>query len=311
MKTIFKLLFASLLLTACGNKEEKKVIPAVAANELTVEVVVGIASIEPIERIVQLTTESAGVVEAIHAQVSQQVKKGELLFTLSNEVEAAQVNQAQSKLRTQHSIIESQEATLRSLEVQVQNASSNFNRTQKLFDGQAATQQQLDDSRFTLDNISQQKISAQANLQQQIAKQGELQADLNYYQSLLNRKHIRAPRAGTVLSIEAKVGNYINSAAALGEFAPEGGLIAITEIDELFADRLKVGQRATLRPQGDSTLLGNGEVYIVSPYLRKKSLFSDNASNLEDRRVREVRVKINSDAKVLIGSRVECVIELK
>jgi HlyD family secretion protein len=310
MKIIFKLLLASILLGACGNKEEKKVIPAVAADELSIEVVVGIASIEPIERIVQLTTESAGVVETIHTQVSQQVKKGELLFTLSDEVEAAQVTQAQSKLRTQHSIIESQEATLRSLEVQVQNASSNFNRTQKLFDGQAATQQQLDDSRFALDNISQQKISAHANLQQQIAKQGELKADLSYYQSLLNRKHIRAPRAGTVLSIEAKVGNYVNSASVLGEFAPEGGLVAITEIDELFADRLKIGQLATLRPQGDSTLLGTGEVYIVSPYLKKKSLFSDNASNLEDRRVREVRVKISSDDKVLIGSRVECVIDL-
>jgi len=310
MKIIFKLLLASILLAGCGNKEEKKIVPAVSANKLNVDVVVGIATIEPIERIVQITTESAGVVETIHVQVSQQVKKDELLFTLSDDVEAAQVDQAQSKLRTQLSIIESQQATLRSLEVQVQNASSNFNRTQKLFDGQAATQQQLDDSRFTLDNISQQKISAQANLQQQIAKQGELQADLKYYQSLLKRKHIRAPRAGTVLSIEAKVGNYVNSATVLGDFAPEGGLVAITEIDELFADRIRIGQRATLRPQGDSTLLGNGEVYIVSPYLKKKSLFSDNASNLEDRRVREVRVKINPDAKVLIGSRVECVIQL-
>jgi HlyD family secretion protein len=310
MKIIFKLLLAGILLAGCGNKEEKKVVPAVSANELKVDVVVGIATIEPTERIVQITTESAGVVATIHVQVSQQVKKDELLFTLSDDVEAAQVNQAQSKLRTQLSIIESQQATLRSLEVQVQNASSNFNRTQKLFDGQAATQQQLDDSRFTLDNISQQKISAQANLQQQIAKQGELQADLKYYQSLLNRKHIRAPLAGTVLSIEAKVGNYVNSATVLGDFAPEGGLVAITEIDELFADRIRIGQRATLRPQGDSTLLGNGEVYIVSPYLKKKSLFSDNASNLEDRRVREVRVKINPDAKVLIGSRVECVIQL-
>jgi HlyD family secretion protein len=97
----------------------------------------------------------------------------------------------------------------------------------------------------------------------------------------------------------------------LGEFAPEGGLVAITEIDELFADRLKVGQRATIRPQGDSTILATGDVFIISPYLKKKSLFSDNASNLEDRRVREVRVKINPEAKLLIGSRVECVIELK
>jgi multidrug resistance efflux pump len=312
MRNTFYLWIAALLFFACGGKkEEEKIIPPVSADKLKVEVVIGIASIEPAGRIVQLTTESAGVVKTIHVQVSQQVKKGDLLFSLSDEVEVAQVNQAQSKLRTQQSIIDSQQATVASLDVQLQNAKANYDRTQKLFAGQAATQQQLDDSRFDFENTTQQKLAAAANLQQQIAKKAELQADLNYYQTLLNRKHIRAAADGTILSIEAKIGNYVNTATVLGEFAPEGGLVAITEIDELFADRLKVGQRASIRPQGDSTILAHGDVFIISPYLKKKSLFSDNASNLEDRRVREVRVKINPEAKLLIGSRVECVIELK
>ncbi len=300
-----------LFFSCAGKKEEEKIALPVSADKLTVDMVIGIASIEPAERIVQLTTESAGIVKMIHAQVSQQVMKDELMFSLSDEVELAQVNQAKSKLRTQQSIIESQQATVGSLEVQLQNAKTNFDRTQRLFSGNAATQQQLDDSRFAFENTTQQKLSAAANLQQQIAKQAELHADLNYYQALLNRKYIRATSNGTVLSIDAKVGNYVSSATVLAEFAPEGALVAITEIDELFADRVKVGQHATIRPQGDSTILARGEVYIISPYLKKKSLFSDNAGNLEDRRVREVRVKINPDTKLLIGSRVECVIELK
>ena len=312
MRNTFYLSMVALLFFACGGKkEEEKITPPVSADKLKVDVVIGIASIEPTERIVQLTTESAGVVKAIHVQVSQQLKKGELLFSLSDEVEAAQVNQAHSKLRTQQSIIESQQATVGSWDVQLQNAKTNFDRTQKLFAGQAATQQQLDDSRFAFENTTQQKLAATANLHQQIAKKTELQADVNYYQSLLNRKQIRASADGIILSIDAKMGNYVSTATVLGEFAPEGGLVAITEIDELFADRLKVGQRATIRPQGDSTILAHGDVFIISPYLKKKSLFSDNASNLEDRRVREVRVKINPEAKLLIGSRVECVIELK
>lgn len=312
MKNRCYLAIVTLLFFSCGgNKEEEKLVPPVSADKLKVDMVIGIASIEPAERIVQLTTESAGIVKIIHAQVNQQVMKDELLFSLSDDVELAQVNQAKSKLLTQQSIIESQQATVGSLEVQRQNAKTNFDRTQKLFSGNAATQQQLDDSRFAFENATQQKLSATANLQQQIAKQAELQADLNYYQTLLNRKYIRATSNGTVLSIDAKVGNYVSSATLLGEFAPESALVAITEIDELFADRIQVGQHAKIRPQGDSTILANGEVYIISPYLKKKSLFSDNASNLEDRRVREVRVKINPDAKLLIGSRVECVIELK
>ena len=308
----FSVVIASVFLVACDSgKEDKKFSAATAADKLAVDGVVGIAAIEPDERIVQLTTESGGIVKSIHIRVGQQVKKGDLLFSLTDDVEQAQVAQALSKLHTQQSIIEGQRATLASFEVQLENARTNFERNQKLFEGNAATQQQLDDSRFAFQNITQQKAAAASSLQQQFAKKEELRADLKYYESLLGRKHIRSPRNGTILSIDTRVGNFVKSETVLGEFAPEGGLVAITEIDELFADRVKLGQHATLRPQGDSILLGEGKVVILSPYLKKKSLFSDNTSNLEDRRVREVRVRINPEASLLIGSRVECVIEVR
>jgi hypothetical protein len=47
-----------------------------------------------------------------------------------------------------------------------------------------------------------------------------------------------------------------------------------------------------------------------APFLSKKSIFNDRADNLEDRRVREVRVRIDQPEAVLIGSRVECIISL-
>jgi hypothetical protein len=47
-----------------------------------------------------------------------------------------------------------------------------------------------------------------------------------------------------------------------------------------------------------------------APFLSKKSIFNDRADNLEDRRVREVRVQIDNPDAVLIGSRVECIIGL-
>jgi hypothetical protein len=52
-------------------------------------------------------------------------------------------------------------------------------------------------------------------------------------------------------------------------------------------------------------------VVLASPYLRKKSLFADKAGDLEDRRVREVRVQLDQPEKVLLGARVECVIEIE
>jgi hypothetical protein len=84
--------------------------------------------------------------------------------------------------------------------------------------------------------------------------------------------------------------------------------VAVTEIDELFALNVKLGQKAIIRPQGSDERLTTGTVILASPYLRKKSLFSDNAANLEDRRVREVRVQLDDPSKVIIGARVECII---
>ena len=73
---------------------------------------------------------------------------------------------------------------------------------------------------------------------------------------------------------------------------------------------MKIGQKAIVRPQGSRDVLTTGTVVLASPYLRKKSLFADNAANLEDRRVREVRVQLDDPTKVIIGARVECVIDV-
>ena len=81
--------------------------------------------------------------------------------------------------------------------------------------------------------------------------------------------------------------------------------------DELFADKVSVGQDAWIRNQGDTEIIAKGKIVVVGNYLKKKSLFSGKPDDLEDRRVREVRVELGDKANVLIGARVECVIQLK
>ncbi|HSY62439.1 MAG TPA: HlyD family efflux transporter periplasmic adaptor subunit, partial [Cytophaga sp.] len=121
----------------------------------------------------------------------------------------------------------------------------------------------------------------------------------------------KAPLDGKILSVDTKLGATVSTSTNLSDFAPEGPVMAITEIDELFADQIKIGQPAYVRAQGDTVVLAKGKVILAAPYLRKKSLFSDKVDNLEDRRVREVRVQLDSTETLLIGSRVECIIELK
>ena len=81
-------------------------------------------------------------------------------------------------------------------------------------------------------------------------------------------------------------------------------------IEKKHINKAKNGQKVKINMQGTSNTLSTGTVVFCSPFLSKKSIFNDRADNLEDRRVREVHVRIDQPKAVLIGSRVECIISL-
>ncbi|MGN6647880.1 MAG: HlyD family secretion protein [Cytophaga sp.] len=304
------LIGVALLLFACGsdkkaNEQLNKI------DSVTIKQVVGIANIEPLKRILTLTPEASGVIRKINVEINQQVKKGDILFVLDNETETAQLHQAESRLATQISVIEKNKAAVATAETNLSNSKTNLARSKNLFASNAITQKQLEDEQLNFETKTLQFESSKADLNQAQKRLTELKSDVEYYQTILNKKAIKAPLDGTILSVDTKLGVNVSTATALADFAPEGPVMAITEIDELFADEIKPDQKAFIRAQGDTVILATGKVILAAPYLRKKSLFSDKADNLEDRRVREVRVELDSTATLLIGSRVECIIELK
>ncbi len=312
-RKIILFLGSVILLASCGgkSKEEQSAADSMAKKPLMVSQIVGVALIEPQAHIVSLYAETGGIVKKIDHDINEEVKAGDVIVELVNDVEEAQLAQAQSKLATQRALINATQSQCNSIRIKSENAKANFDRNTNLFQSGGITKQALDDSRFTSESLQADLGSALANINQQQSRLKELSADINYYQKLVDRKKIKALVNGKVLSMDVKIGNNISTSQSVCDFAPEGPLMAVTEVDELFADKVKEGMKTYIRPQGKTDTLGTGTIYLTSPYLRKKSLFSDGAANMEDRRVREVRVLLNSGSKALIGSRVECVILLK
>lgn len=307
-KTISIFSLFLVLLAACGKKEETKQTVAVNIDTISVNQVVGIASIEPQQRVMPITCEVSGLVAKIVKNSGDAVNADDLILELEHTVESAQLVQAQSKLATQENVIAAQKASKASVDVKYSNAKSTFERNQRLLASGAITQQVFDDSKASMDGFQQDLLTNDANIAQQQSKLKELKADVAYYQTLLNRKIVKAPVKGVILNLNPKLGSVINSNESFGDFAPEGPYMAIGEIDEMFAQKLALGQTAFIREQGALDTLATGKVFFISPYLKKKSLFSDRPDNMEDRRVREVRVLLDDKSKVLIGTRVECVI---
>lgn len=308
----FVISFIWIAMTSCGSKQsaeaEKKneaLLPALNHS------IVGVAEVQPQQKVISLYPQTGGIVKIIHHDINDHVVKGEVIAELINDVEQAQLAQARSKLSTQLAVIQSSYAQLASLQVKSDNAKHNYGRNQNLLKSGGVTQQAFDDSKFAYESSIKDAEASQSISKQQQEKLNELKADVNYYQQVVNQKMIKAPFDGTMLSVDSKVGNFISTSQSFGDFAPDGKLMAITEVDELYADKVHEGIPAYIRHQGSNDTLAMGKVFLTSPYLRKKSLFSSNAANMEDRRVREVRVLLDEGSKVLIGSRVECVIQLQ
>jgi len=301
-------LLLSVLLVSCGGNKQQETSETPVAREP--ERIVGLATVEPQTRIVSLYAEMGGIVKKIVRDINEDVRAGDVIIEFESSVEQAQLEQAISKLATQQALVNSNKSQLVSLKIKVENARVNYERNEELVKSGGVTQQALKDSRFNYESLQADIGTYEANIVQQQSKLKELQADINYFKELLNRKMVTAPVDGKILSMDVKIGNYVNTAEAIGDFAPEGYFIAVTEVDELYANKVTEGMPVYIRTEGKTDTLSTGTVILASPYLRKKSLFSDGASNMEDRRVREVRVKLDDKSKLLIGSRVECVILL-
>ncbi len=296
-------------LNSCGGKEEKKV-KAEKYKVDKIEQIIGIARIEPAGKISPLGAESAGKIVQIHVQEGQFVKKGTLLLTLDQSVDAAQIQQSDARLATRQQRIKSLEAKIAAIELKISLADTERKRDRRLADAQAGTQKAAFDSESIYNNLKADLAIAKADLAEAQASIGEVQTERNYAQKLLDKKNIYAPADGMVLNWDVKLGQAVGIGSKLADFAPEGDLTATTEVDELFAMKVKNGQRVQINIQGTKEKLSSGTVVYCAPFLSKKSIFNDRADNLEDRRVREVRVRIDQPEAVLIGSRVECIISL-
>lgn len=299
----------SLVLSACGSKEEKKI--SVEKYKVDkIDQIIGIARIEPAAKISPIGAEIAGKVVQIHVQEGQFVKKGTLLASLDQSLDQAQVQQSLAKVQTRQQRIKSLEAKVAAVELKVNLADIERQRDRNLADAKAGTQKAAFDSESAYSNLKAELAVAKADLAEANAALAEVESERNYTQKLLDKKNIYAPTDGMILNWDVKIGQAVAIGSKLADFAPEGELIATTEVDELFAMKVKKGQRVQINIQGTSEMLSTGTVIYCAPFLSKKSIFNDRADNLEDRRVREVRVRIDQPDAVLIGSRVECVIKL-
>ena len=315
MNKKFYIVIIPLIITGCsGSKENKEKSGTVSnmVNSSMVEVseVVGVGKIEPEKKIISLAAPTGGVVKEIYRNDGDSIKKDEPIVRLDDELELIKVSQLRSQYNTQKSQEEIDKLNLLESQARLANKKKLLESVRTLASKGAETKQTLDDleTEVTTLSLTVKKDSASVNLS--ASRLMELAEQVRYAEAEASKKILRSPYEGLMLEMHIEKGSAVNQFEKYAEVAPSGPMTVRTEVDELFAGRLMKGLDSDIRFVGSDSVVAKGKVIFLSPYLKKKSLFSQKANEQEDRLVREVRIKLEGDNRLILNSKVESVIKL-
>ncbi len=301
-------LVLGLFVWGCGDDDRDG--ETVANEVMSPSVVVGLGRVEPRARMVDLTSDIAGRVESVHLSAGDRAAAGDTILGLVRGVEAAALRQAEAGVASRRADLEGAAASLKAAESRAERARSQFERTARLYDEGAETEANYEaaETEFVVASEDVRKLSstwnsAEAALEQALAESARAAA-------AFDRRILKAPADGRLLALDVAEGAVMSPEMTYGVFGIRSPTVARCEVDELFALMVRVGQRAIVRSHGTGDTLSAGRVAEVGPFLRQKSLFSDDVGELEDRRVRELVVSLDDTTRVLLGARVECVIDV-
>jgi multidrug resistance efflux pump len=306
-----------ILLQSCGSNsdESTSLQPESAKNvkskTLAIDQVVAQARIEPEGKIAKLASPVKGIVVSIRKEENDHVLDGEVILELDHQIESVKLAQAQGKLATHQAKVTMYGFELNEFQAKVKNKEKELNRLINLLKSGSETQQRVDDMETDLSVLKSSLKKAEANLEVATYQLAEIRSEVELTQRQLDQRYLKAPAKGQLISMNAVIGASIDTQSPFAEFVPTGRIIARAEVDELFATKIKVGQKVVVRLVGREEELTTGIVFYVAPTLKRKSLFSEKAGDQEDRRVREIKIELAQEDKLLINSRIECVIKIQ
>ncbi|MDD4778141.1 MAG: HlyD family efflux transporter periplasmic adaptor subunit [Fermentimonas sp.] len=298
------LFLSILILFSCVGKQEKAV-PETAAIEPSS--VVGVGKVVPQGGVIALAAPASGIVKDINVKPGEKVSRGDLIITLYSSDEELAVKEADSRIRSQEMAVESAKIMNEQERIAHTDLKRQLNDAKELLVAGAATGENV----RTLQNDFDQKAELLKRLENdyklQQSQLNELRIQRASRVNDLEKTQFRAPMDGILLDIAPREGEAVSMYQQYVRLSPDKPLVVMVEIDELFADKLEMGQACRINLHGDSEVAATGKISRISPDLKKKSLFSDSGTDLEDRRVREIEVSLDEINKTLfIESKVEC-----
>ncbi len=311
---LITLLAFMFFLLACGNKEAEERAEAIKAEKLAlpenVSQVSAIGRIEPEKGLVELSSESGGIVSRVYKQAGDSVRKGELILTLRAQAEQAGEQVVRNQIATQRKLAEADRSIIAQYRAQLEEKNNDLAVSERLARTGAETRQNVEIKRRERDVLLANLNTAQKNAAATVADISVLQAQLRQARTTTADRRVTADADGLIVRMDARQGEAIAPLTAFATLSPAGNMVVHGEVDEMFANRVKTGDSVEIKYPGMAEVLTRGTISYLSPILDEKSMFYGVAGEQADRRVRRFKAVLQQPQNLLINAKVECTIKL-
>lgn len=270
---------------------------------------VGLGRIESGEGLLAVAPEVDGIVSRVAVRAGDDLPAGALMVQMKDNTVREEAAAVRAQLAVQERRIAAYAADVLAATARRDRAERTLIRLRAVAAAGEVSGEQLDsaETALSLARIDVTKAVGQVEIARAEAR--ATARELAVADARVAQRAVRAPIAARVLRVDVQPGEPITAGRGAIELAPSGPQEVRCEFDELVADEVTLGAPGVVRPLAGDTAWAKGRVVRAAPGLTRKSLFAEIAGEAEDRRVREVRLRLDAGSPLPFNARVECVIE--
>lgn len=235
--------------------------PTVGDLHVTVR---GIGNVDA-KNIYTITAQSGGKIQNIYFDEGMWVKKGSLLLSIDPVELPMLLDEAKLALQKSRHEADAAKSSLDSLEAQKALLQTTYERYKKLMEQKFATQAEYDKAESDLQNINAQINASKAQIASATSEESRLKKSIEAIDEKIKRLNVYSPTDGYIIAKEAEAAQYVSPSTPVFKIVDPKTLWVKTNIDERVADRIKLGQKASikLRSKPDSELSGTVERIVA------------------------------------------------
>ena len=295
--------------------------------------VAGPGRVEPLSENIQIGSELSGKIKSVKVEEGDTVRKGQVLAVLQNDDYRAEVLSGEAQVLAKEATLrkvvngartqERSEAlsTVRAAEAVMNNAGSEMDRRQKLFDAGVI-------SRDEFERYAREYDVAKANYQENVEHhslvddhareedrsfaEADLQlarAQLEQSQARYEKTLIKSPIDGTVLRKHHRDGESVSNSSTVPDPILTVGdkdiLRVRMDVDETDVNKIRVGQKAYVTADAYGEQKFWGQVVRVGELLGPKNVRTDEPTEHVDKKILETLVELDKGVQLPVGLRVD------